>query len=359
MLALPTNFIRIKMSDLSADLQFQKQILPGVSRTFALTIPQLPAQIQDAVANAYLLCRIADTIEDTTLLDNEQKSKFHAQFIRIVCGEEDAESFAQNLTASLAGYSHQDELKLILNSKKVINITHSFTLNQRKALERCIKIMSEGMEFFEKQEELTKENKSYGVATMADMDKYCYYVAGVVGEMLTDLFCDYSDEIKHKRPELTKLAVSFGQALQMTNILKDIWDDQERDTCWLPRDIFTKHNFDLSKLKENHTDINFEKGLKELVAIAHQHLKNALEYTLLIPAHEVGIRRFCLWALGMSALTLRKLSKNRNFSDSNQVKISRNSVKATIAISNIFVKRDLLLKTIFSLICTGIPKGKV
>ncbi len=347
------------MSNLTADLQFQKEILPGVSRTFALTIPQLPPQIQDAVANAYLLCRIADTIEDTTLLNTEQKEKFHEQFIRVVCGEEEAKSFAQELTSALSGYSHQDELRLIENSVKVIHITHSFTPSQRQALERCVKVMSEGMEFFEQQEELSKQEESnYGVATMSDMDKYCYYVAGVVGEMLTDLFCDYSQQINQKREQLSKLAVSFGQGLQMTNILKDIWDDQERDTCWLPREIFSKHGFDLSRLKQNNLDINFEKGLEELLAIAHQHLKNALEYTLLIPRNEIGIRRFCLWAIGMAVLTLRKLSNNKDFSDSSQVKISRNSVKATILISNTFVKQDRILKLLFSLISRAIPKDK-
>ncbi len=346
------------MSNLTADLEFQKEILPGVSRTFALTIPQLPPQIQDAVANAYLLCRIADTIEDTTLLNTEQKEKFHEQFIRVVCGDETAKSFAQELTTALKSYSHQDELKLIENSTKVINITHSFTPTQRQALERCVKIMSEGMEFFERQEDLAKKENRYGVATMADMDKYCYYVAGVVGEMLTDLFCDYSEEINGNKEQLDKLAVSFGQGLQMTNILKDIWDDQERDTCWLPREIFAKHNFDLSRLKCNDLDAGFEKGLEELLAIAHYHLHNALKYTLLMPKQEVGIRRFCLWAIGMAVLTLRKLSSNKNFSDSSQVKISRNSVKATIAVSNICVKQDKILKILFSLISSKIPKDK-
>ena len=351
------------MSNLTADLEFQKEILPGVSRTFALTIPQLPPQIQDAVANAYLLCRIADTIEDTTLLSTAQKEKFHEQFIRVVCGDETAQLFAQELTSALNGYSHQDELKLIENSTKVINITHSFTPTQRQALERCVRIMSEGMEFFERQEEIAKQDNSYGVATMADMDKYCYYVAGVVGEMLTDLFCDYSQEINSKKQQLDKLAVSFGQGLQMTNILKDIWDDQERDTCWLPREIFAKHGFNLERLKVNDLSLidennGFEKGLEELLAIAHHHLSNALEYTLLIPRSEVGIRRFCLWAIGMAVLTLRKLSNNKNFSDSDQVKISRNSVKATIAVSNICVKQDKILKVLFSLISSKIPKDK-
>ena len=42
----------------------QLRFLPGVSRTFALTIPKLPATLSGVVANAYLLCRIVDTIED-------------------------------------------------------------------------------------------------------------------------------------------------------------------------------------------------------------------------------------------------------------------------------------------------------
>ena len=47
-----------------ADLTYQDEILQGVSRTFALTIPQLPDALEQVVGHAYLLCRIADTIED-------------------------------------------------------------------------------------------------------------------------------------------------------------------------------------------------------------------------------------------------------------------------------------------------------
>ncbi|HEY5567564.1 MAG TPA: squalene/phytoene synthase family protein, partial [Gammaproteobacteria bacterium] len=46
------------------DLEYQASILPGVSRTFALTIPVLPDRLAEVVTNAYLLCRLADTIED-------------------------------------------------------------------------------------------------------------------------------------------------------------------------------------------------------------------------------------------------------------------------------------------------------
>ena len=48
----------------ASDLAYQAGMLQCVSRTFALTIPQLPGALRDVVGNAYLLCRIADTIED-------------------------------------------------------------------------------------------------------------------------------------------------------------------------------------------------------------------------------------------------------------------------------------------------------
>src|SRR5690606_19752579 len=45
----------------SADIAYQAQILPGVSRTFALTIPVLPERLAEVVTNAYLLCNRKST----------------------------------------------------------------------------------------------------------------------------------------------------------------------------------------------------------------------------------------------------------------------------------------------------------
>ena len=47
----------------------------------------------------------------------------------------------------------------------------------------------------------------------------------------------------------------------------------------------------------------------ELIGVAHAHLRNALDYTLCIPAAETGIRRFCLWAIGLAVLTLQENPK--------------------------------------------------
>jgi hypothetical protein len=65
---------------------YQEQILRCVSRTFALTIPQLPTRLRTPVANAYLLCRIADTIKDESALSTAAKWAFLRRFVAVVRG---------------------------------------------------------------------------------------------------------------------------------------------------------------------------------------------------------------------------------------------------------------------------------
>ncbi len=326
-----------------SDDDFQALLLAGVSRTFALTIPQLPEKLYSAVANAYLLCRIVDTIEDEVSLSPEQKKYFCSEFIQVVKTGNNSEAFAVELAPLLSGQTIPAEHTLIQVLPRVIQITHKFDPDQIEALASCVETMAKGMPIFQAQ------NLHNGLATMADMDNYCYYVAGCVGEMLAKLFCHYSPEIALHKDELLKLSVSFGQGLQMTNILKDIWDDAGRGVCWLPQDIFTEAGFDLKSLTpETHSE-NFSLGLEHLIGIAHSHLQNALKYTQLLPPHEIGIRNFCLWALGMAVLTLKKIKQNLDFTHSDQVKITRNSVKATILATRLTGRSNTMLSILFNL----------
>jgi farnesyl-diphosphate farnesyltransferase len=336
-----------------ADESFQTRILQGVSRTFALTIPTLPGGLDRAVANAYLLCRIADTIEDDAGLTLDAKRAYSEQFIAIVEGRAAADSFARELAPRLAAHASAAERELIAGSAAVVRITHSLNDPQRAALARCVRVMAEGMVFYQGQETLD------GLSDQAAMDRYCYFVAGVVGEMLTALFCDFCHALGEREAELMQLAVSFGQGLQMTNILKDVWEDRARGACWLPRDLFAARGITLSTLAPGRGGAAFADGLAQLVAIAHGHLRNALRYTLLIPSSEPGIRRFCLWALGMAVLTLRKLHGERDFAHGAAVKISRRTVKITVATTSAAVRSDRLLQCLFGLAARGLPQQRI
>ncbi|MEN9847545.1 MAG: hypothetical protein RL368_285 [Pseudomonadota bacterium] len=334
----------------SIEETYQNTLLQGVSRTFALTIPQLPPSLATVVGNAYLLCRIADTIEDEPNLSTAQKVQFSKNFTEVVAGTAEAEAFSHTLSPLLSSSTSVQEHELVANTARVIALTQQFTSSQQAALSDCVCIMAQGMAAFQQHASLA------GLPNLSEMNRYCYYVAGVVGEMLTRLFCEYSPAIARHETQLQKLAISFGQGLQMTNILKDIWEDRNRNACWLPRNIFAAHSVDLETLSLRAGNLGFNQALTELIAVAHSHLALALEYVLLIPKSEQGIRRFCLWALGMAMLTLRKIHHSPEFSAGQQVKISRRSVRWTILLSNTAAYHDHSLQLLFYLLGRGLPK---
>ncbi len=333
----------------AADLDYQRGILPGVSRTFALTIPVLPDGLALVTTNAYLLCRIADTIEDDPGLESEQKSQFHARFVAVVKGTEDAESFARDLAPLLSDRVLAAEHDLVRNTPAVIRVTHGCSPEERAALTRCVAIMCRGMPEFQRNKSLR------GLADLDELAEYCYYVAGVVGEMCTELFVLHCPELAAKRDVMLRLAVSFGQGLQMTNILKDIWDDRQSGACWLPRSVFANGTMDLERLEEWHAEPAFRDGLHELIGVGHAHLRNALEYTCLIPKRETGIRRFCLWAIGLAVLTLRKIHRQPTFRSGSEVKVSRRTVKATVLTTNLTLMSNRALRLMFARAADGLP----
>jgi farnesyl-diphosphate farnesyltransferase len=141
----------------------------------------------------------------------------------------------------------------------------------------------------------------------------------------------------------------------MTNILKDIWDDRQSGACWLPRSVFARGTMDLERLEAWHAQPVFRDGLQQLIGVGHAHLRNALEYTCFIPKREVGIRRFCLWAIGLAVLTLRKIHRHPTFRSASEVKVSRRTVKATVLTTNLTLMSNRALRLMFARAADGLP----
>ena len=332
-----------------SDEAYQDQILPAVSRTFALTIPELPPALRTAVTNAYLLCRIADTIEDEPALSPAASLHFLQRFVAVLYSQESASVLAQDLAPQLSSQTLKAEADLVANMERVVRVTDRLDGPQRFAIQRCVEVMCGGMHQFQQTASLR------GVPRQSDMDDYCYYVAGVVGQMLTELFCGYSPQVARQRASLHELDVSFAQGLQMTNILKDVWEDRGRGACWLPQEVFSRHGIDLGQLAPERADGRFDAAMRELVGVAHTHLRNALAFTLLIPGTEAGIRRFCLWAIGLAILTLRKIASTPGFTSGKQVKVSRSAVAVTRITTNASVRNNWMLKNLFNVAASGVP----
>ncbi len=332
-----------------SELAFQQKLLSGVARTFALTTPQLPHSLRALFGNAYLLCRINDTIEDDAALTISQKDEFSGRFIALVCGEVDDKSFGSDLAGRLSASTLASEKELITQAARVVGIKRRFSAEQQSILEYCVSTMSRGMVEFQRHASIN------GLADLSEFNRYCYHVAGIVGETLTALMCDYSEEIQEKRNLMVPLAISFGQGLQMINILKDMWEDRERGICWLPREIFQSTGVDLQGLDTTQTPKGFDRGVSELVAIAHHHLSNAQRYIELIPPRETGYRRYCLWAAGMALATLRKIHTNPGYRSGQEVKITRTTVRTIIVITSVFSRSNRILNLLFNFLRRDLP----
>lgn len=334
-------------------LEFQRQILPEVSRTFAMTIPQLPDGLREAVVNAYLLCRIADTIEDEPGLSALDKESGHARLVAALDGTDDAERLAAELAPRFTSATLDAERRLIAQLPLVLQCTFALAPDQRRAIRECVAIMCRGMGRYQRTVTLA------GLDDQSDLDRYCYFVAGVVGEMLTELFAAHSPIIAARRGKLMALAASFGQGLQMTNILKDVWDDRQRGVCWWPRDVFEHEGVSLAALQAGAADAGYRRALERLIAVAHGHLDNALRYAQLIPRNETGIRRFCIWAVGLALMTLKNIHERPDYRSGQDVKVSRARVRQFVATTSVAVRSNALIKGMCGWLARGLPSTAI
>jgi len=328
---------------------YQEAILPKVSRTFALTIPQLPPALREVVGNAYLLCRIADTIEDEPAFSVEEKHAYENAFLDAVMGRIDAQRFAAELAPKLSDATSASERELMFQLPLVLEVTQTFNPVQRAAIVDCLDVMTHGMHDFQHIVSLQ------GLPTLRHMDHYCYCVAGVVGEMLTKLLIDFEPALAAHDKTLMRLAISFGQGLQMTNILKDQWEDRSRGVCWLPQDVFTRHGIQLQDLQLGQQSEHYAKAMLELIGVAHAHLRRAIDYTLMVPAKHAGFRRFCLWSIGLAVLTLRNLQENPDFSAGTQIKVSRAAVAQTMGLTRLTDKYNTAVRWLFATAARKLP----
>ena len=308
-------------NQLAHDELYQRAILESVSRTFALTIPLLPANLEKVVGNTYLLCRIVDTIEDAVCIDPKTKQVLSTLFVKTVLDPSYSEEFVKESLMALLNHPNHDEKDLIKNIPRVLRVLQSFDEKQRHAVAQCVQIMSEGMSYFH-----VRQNQA-GLEDLKEFEKYCYVVAGVVGEMLTTVFALHSAAFAKAISGKESLAIAFGQALQMTNILKDSPEDQLRGVSWKPKGV----------------------DQTELLVIAHQKLEDSLRYIYCIPKSEPGIRQFCFLAFGLAVLTLKQISRRHQFQESAEVKLTRPQVSRFYIFTKIAVHSNFVMGLFFRL----------
>lgn len=221
-------------------------LLERSSRTFALAIPLLPQPTLREVTVAYLLFRIADTFEDASVLwDQQRQLQALEAFDRLLI--EESPSRARALAESCLAEpptEHAGYLELLAEIPGVLDAWGNLSEEARRATGRHTRRTIELMAGFVRR---TDADGTLRLADVEDLRHYCYAVAGIVGEMLTELFLLERPHLEKIAGYLRERAARFGEALQLVNILKDSASDATEGRNYLPVGVERSEIFVLAR----------------------------------------------------------------------------------------------------------------
>jgi farnesyl-diphosphate farnesyltransferase len=263
-----------------------EDLLENTSRTFALSIPVLPEPTREQVMIAYLLFRIADTFEDAAHWPPQKRIEALQEFRDLLAGysPEAAQRLAGKWTADGAS-PHAGYRELIAETPFVLDAFLALDPDAVASVRDHVSRSAEGMARF-----VARADGGVLILNdMIDLRAYCYSVAGIVGEMLSELFLLKREPLLAIAPYLRERASTFGEALQLVNILKDATVDETEGRSFLPRSVPRAEVFDLAR-----TDLII-----------------AAEYTLALQKAGAprGIVEFCALPAELAWATLRKVEE--------------------------------------------------
>lgn len=222
-----------------------EDLLEKTSRTFAVSIPLLDEPSRRRVGLAYLLLRIADNFEDAATWSVEERVESLQRFVSAI------EPGAAVLTESEVAdwierrpQSHPGYLELLKLAPAVIAASQATGEDAWRVMSHHVKRSAAGM--IDTVERADAEG-TLELHSLQDLKDYCYLVAGIVGELLTELFVLAAPQLEVVRSELERRAVAFGEGLQLVNILKDAAGDAAEGRQFLPSGVAVAEVFELAR----------------------------------------------------------------------------------------------------------------
>jgi len=296
---LDSPFIRATFD--ADDLAFCDDILVKVSRSFAAVIRQLPSTLLVDILIFYIVLRALDTIEDdmTSFASNDVKIKHLLNFHKTALGDP---------TWTMDGVGEADEKRLLQQFDKVHRVFAKLSEKSRRVIVDITQRMATGMA------EFVGKDLGQGTTDIDQYNRYCHFVAGLVGEGLSRLFSASGLEKASFASEVF-LSDQMGLFLQKTNIIRDYLEDYVDGRAFWPQTIWKKHSKtgELGYFTEqNDPEVRTRslECLNELVTDALELAPDCLLYLSKLGCTEIF--RFCAIPQVMAIATLNTCYNNAN-----------------------------------------------
>ena len=185
-------------------LDYVHAIVARSGTSFLWGMRILPAPRREAMYAIYAFCRVVDDIADEPDRTENKLARldqWRAEIGRLYDGHP-TEIISRALQGPISDYA--------LPREEFLAIIDGMEMDARDAIE---------------------------APSAEDYTLYCRRVAGAVGRLSIHAFGDTS-------PAAEELAVVLGEALQTTNILRDLAEDAARGRLYLPSDVLEAHGID-------------------------------------------------------------------------------------------------------------------
>lgn len=280
--------------------------LARVSRSFAFCIPRLEPPFRSWVSLSYLLLRVLDTIEDSPWTTGAERERQFDELERMIAGDRiDVQRWIDAFPSAVS----EAERLLLADTPQLISDLHALPPPVYAAIARTLHAMSQGMRYF------LGRPQGMHLESVGEANLYCFFVAGLVGEMLTLLFTQTTAMALDD--DLLVDAHRFGRFLQKVNILKDAAEDRAAGRHLVPGD---------------------------LAASLRDDAGGAIAYLLRLPSSARGYRLFCAWSLFLGLTTVTR-------------KRSRADVELLLARVESIVRDDDALRALFLSYAAALPDG--
>ena len=313
------------------DLAWCHEAVQDVSRTFALTVKALDEPMSSYICLGYLLCRIADTVEDAGHVPPAEQARLLELYDAALDPNDDAdvEEFAEAVAEWVPDEAEREaDWEVVGEAPRVVATFEALPADVREAITPPVREMVGGMvEFVERY----AEEGGLRLSTRSELEEYCYYAAGTVGQLITNLVTRGDVDPARKRT-LYETAEEFGLLLQLVNVSKDVYDDYTHENnVYLPAEWLAEEGVDQDAVLDPANRRGSASVVRRTTGLAKSYVDDAQRYLEHVPLTDGNT--LSAWAVPflLAVGTLRELGEEPEdaLTDAG-VKVSRKEVFAVV-----------------------------
>jgi farnesyl-diphosphate farnesyltransferase len=312
------------------DLEWCHEAVQGVSRTFALTVDALDEPMSSYICVGYLVCRIADTVEDASHISPSAQGDLLRTYDAVLDPDDDTdvEEFVTAVEPHLPEEMNED-WRVVRDAPRTLRTLEGLPADVREAVLPPARELVQGMAKFVDRYD---DTGGLRIQSREELEEYCYYAAGTVGNLITNLVTR-GDIAPERRRRLYDTAEQFGLLLQLVNISKDVYDDYTAENnVYLPAEWLRAEGVPQEEVVAPEHEEEVSSVVRRTAEHASSFLDDAQTYLETVPATDGNT--LAAWAVPflLSVGTLRELlARPEDALSKTGVKVSRKEVFAVVS----------------------------